>query len=359
MDRHSKRSTDNYFHEQSELIENKAIYFDDQSLEYILYGEGNSCSTMANRYLFGAVIVNEFIVACQRYDWWTANNTAEQLCQMEEHLSKEHYCRILKMIDSILPSCPRPKPFHFDVGCIMAVISHVWEYAISCDDKNLQNDAGPLLIRLYEYQENYEKALIVAKQLLNNHIQSKNGHKQASILNNYGFILLSQQRWVEALPLFEQAATLYRDLGVGFNHANSLCNYWHCRFMIGDWGVIEETNSILETLTEKLKDSKSWYERKPLVLHAQLEAHLGNHLKAMQLVAKAIRTSRLSGTTYQDDDRKYLKKLSEEYRKSRKKARKATIPNPWSLKSIDLKPERFINVFDQLLGKGISRIINK
>lgn len=317
MVQYSNWLTDTYGYEYLETGEQLKIYLDDEPLEYILYGEGESCRTMANLYLSGSMCIQKLTDARHQYDWELLNEAVEKLSNIKEHLSKDHYYRIIKTVDSFLPSCPNPQPYNFDADRLVVLMKQIWEYAESCNDKNLQNNAGHHLIRLYEYQKKYENALFISSQLLNNHKQAKETQKEASAFNNHGFILLTQQRWTEAIPLFERAVSLYRELKIDFNQANSLCNYWHCRFKLGDWGDIEETNYILELLIEKLEGSGEWHERKPLILHAQFEEYLGNYRRAMQWVIRAIRSARRSGTRYPEDDRIYLKKLSAEYKRRR------------------------------------------
>ncbi len=228
---------------------------------------------------------------------------------MRKYISKIQFYAIAAAVSAMVPNCPKPLSVRFDALHVVKVLELVWEFALTNDDINIQRLAGPSLARLYEYLKRYDEAYEVNNRLLQDCRQTGNRREEASMLNNLGFTLLLHERWSEAAPYFEKASSLYKELGVNLNHANALCNYWHCRIKLGEWGNIEETRSILKNLAGILRGSRGWYERKPLVLLARLEEHLGNHRTAIPLVVKAIRSAGISDTTYPEEDRGYLKKL--------------------------------------------------
>ena len=75
-------------------------------------------------------------------------------------------------------------------------------------------------------------------------------------------------------------------LGIISNHANSLCNYWFCRFETEEWGDEQTTRQTLEQASQWLNNTGCWYERKPLILLARLEEHCGNVKRAIAMTIK-------------------------------------------------------------------------
>jgi tetratricopeptide (TPR) repeat protein len=295
------------------------INFDDEPLEHILYGEGDGSPTIANLYLTGIVLAHNLADACGRRDWPAIDTTVEQLCDMDIRLSYEQHSAIAAAISPIVPECPKPLPLQFDAARAVDLLERIWAFAIAQNNKLLQGVNGPNLLRLYEYLGRNEQAGIIAGSLLEYCREEGNRRAEASGLNNMGFTLLLEERWAKAMPFFEQAAEIYSKLGVEVNNANSLCNYWHCRVELGDWGDVDETRALLDGLTRKMKCHISWYERKPLILLARLEEHLGNYSKAVSLLRKAIKSALLSGTTYPEEDRRYLNRFLEKWKGTRRR----------------------------------------
>ena len=292
------------------------IYLDDEPLEHILYGEGNYTPVVVNLGIAAEPAIERLKEAQNNRDWLALIEIAKELSAMERPLLLEQCRRILSYLGWAIPDCPNPKTTHYP-GIIIPLMEQIWETAVRHDNQALQNSAGLSMMRLYEYQNQFDKSCQVGSRLLANAIHTGDRRTQASTLNNLGFTYFSAGNWKEAKPLFEQAATLYLKLGIISNHANSLCNYWFCRFETEDWGDEQTTRQTLEQASQWLNNAGCWYERKPLILLARLEEHCGNVKKAIAMTIKAIRSAASSGTKYPEEDRVYLARLWMWYRKRR------------------------------------------
>lgn len=68
--------------------------------------------------------------------------------------------------------------------------------------------------------------------------------------NNLVFEYMLEERWAEAIPIFEEAATIFKEENISFEYENSLANYWTSRFALDDFGEIENTKAELEKLLQ-------------------------------------------------------------------------------------------------------------
>ena len=132
---------------------------------------------------------------------------------------------------------------------------------------------------------------------------------EAVTLNNFAFEYQLEQRWGEAMPLFHQAADMFKQAGNPLQHANSRANYWMCRFAIGDVKEMDDIEIEVKELAETIGHHGSWIERKPLILLAHIEEQRGNVVGAIDFVNRAIASARDSGTRFPEIDGEYLDRL--------------------------------------------------
>jgi len=129
------------------------------------------------------------------------------------------------------------------------------------------------------------------------------------MLNNLAFEYMLEERWTEAIPIFEEAATIFKEEHISFEYKNTLTNYWICRFGLNDFGDIDETEAEIKRLAVFFKGVGRWNERKPLILLARIEECRGNYEEAIKLVEAAIESAKDSNTRYPEIDMKYLAQL--------------------------------------------------
>jgi tetratricopeptide (TPR) repeat protein len=284
------------------------IYADDEPLEQILYGGKLFIPIPVNLYLNDLEEIGSFMDACHKGNWPAVVKAGLRLSIMGPRLSLEMLHKIMGGFAKVFPNSSNPV-LSYDPAPGLPIMESIWKNAVKYGDLALLNNAGLLLSRLYEYLGYFEKSRTVITCLLESCLKAGDGIGEASALNNLGYAYLSEGRHQEAIPLFEQAASLYLENKVAFNHANSLANYWHCRFELGDWGDEVKTRAAIQLISDGLHASGQWYERKPLILLARLEERNGNFRRAASLVIKAIRSARSSATKFPEYDRAYLEKL--------------------------------------------------
>lgn len=290
------------------------LYYDDEPLEHILYGEGYYTPEPAGIFLNTGRVVRRVCQAAANNDWPETIAAIRELASIGLPLSAEHCRIIIPVLYKFFPGCPKPLPLPCDPSALAGFLESVWGLEIVQTDKALRKMAADLMIRLYEYLGCYEKARHIIRQILENCRRDGDSQGEASTLNNLGFNYMLDHQWETALPILEQAAALYGLLNIHYNAANSLCNYWLCRFELGDFGDDIIVRAILEKAFSELTASGSWHDRKPLILLARLDEKQGDIRKAIGRVIQAIRTASDGQTRYPAEDRDYLTKLWRQYR---------------------------------------------
>lgn len=284
------------------------IFIDDEPLEKILYGQGEHVQTPVNLYHPALQHVHEVADAYEKGTKSGILAASADLTKSDTPISVE-MCRVLAYAYSaIFPDAPFPI-IDFDYASFGSLLERMWGIATSYGDAGLKTRSGSLLSRWYEYFRRYEESRQVYRHLIDLHRQDGYRQDEAWALNNLGFTYLLEKRWTEAMPFFEEAAKIYLDLDMHFNHANSLCNWWQCRFELGHWGKYARTKGELKVHMRHLKGRSKWHERKPHILLARLAEHRGNVREAIMHVKYAIKCTQDSGTRYAEVDEEYLKIL--------------------------------------------------
>ncbi len=288
------------------------IYVDDEPLEHILYGNGSHTQDPVNLYLPLYKHVRAIEEACEKGDMEAVITASKPFLSGTLHLSS-NICRWLaEALSRVFPDMPNPV-ISFDYTAFRPLLENMWSVACEDRNENLQIKTAPLLTRWYEYHGHYRRSLRIHMEILYLHHMNQDTRMEASTINNIGFVYLLEKCWKEAMHYFDEAAKRYHDLGIIINHANSRCNWWHCRFELGGWGEYESTKNELGDYAEILKNSQKWHARKPHILLARLEEFCGNLEEAISHVKIAIQHTTGSGTRYTEEDGKYLIELLEKH----------------------------------------------
>ena len=216
--------------------------------------------------------------------------------------------RLTSSIKDLVPNCPNPCLGN-DLTPLGPLLQQMWQSALKAEDKRLQQELGTVLYRWYEHCEQYEGARGVLTVLIDINRERGDRANQAVMLNNFAFEYLLEGKWQEAIPLFEQAATIFQDKGDEYECANARANYWTCRFECDDLADLDQVEEELKTLRDILMRRTSWHLRKSFILLAKIEEQRGNTEDAIQLVEQAIEASRGSNTRYPALDANYLRDL--------------------------------------------------
>jgi tetratricopeptide (TPR) repeat protein len=183
-------------------------------------------------------------------------------------------------------------------------------------EAELDKAADPWMYRWYEHHGAYEDARTIQRRLLEICRTAGQRMNAAVLINNLAFEYQLEGEWRQAIPFFEEAANVFRELKSDFQFANSRANYWMCRFALDnvEGSDMDAASAEIKALAETIGQSGSWIERKPLILLAKIEEKRGNLSNAITLAKSAILSSRNSGTRYPAIDKEYLDSLRKKWR---------------------------------------------
>ena len=295
--------------QSEDRLDSKEIFFDDESLDDILYGTGQGKGpTMANLFRKGQFFVDKIVAA---YGAGRAEDlicSAHDLCSSGEELSIEMNRTLVEVMCQFVPTCPYPV-MKYDILPLGPLLQKLWQDALLRDEKDLIKKTGFVLSHWCENQGLYQESREVLGRLKLLYRDLANQPEEAGTVNGIGFTYVLEGKWQEAIPFFEEAALAFNELRISFRYANARCNYWTCRFELGDMGEIDETEKELKELSATLYGEGRWHERKPLILRAKLEEKRGDIDKAILLVRQAIEVTLGGETHYSDFDGEYLEQL--------------------------------------------------
>ncbi len=295
--------------------EEAEFYFDDEPLERILYGTDLHGPSSAHLYLTGRKYVQKIITACREERVSDVISAAFELAGSGIAVSTEMHYKIAEAIGGFFPYYPNPV-MKYDLLPLKPLFEKMWVTALERNDVYFSDKAGSLLFRWYEHNGEYEKAREVLTRLVEICRQTNNISGEAIYLNNLGFEYLLEKQWSDAIPFFEKAERIFKELDITFEGVNARANYWICRFELNDLDI-ESIETELKEILRIFNGYGRWYERKPLILLAKIEEGRGNIDKAMELVKKAIESAGNSNTRYPEMDRVYLDHLKNVLNKRR------------------------------------------
>lgn len=284
------------------------FYFDDEPLEHILYGADFNGPTTANLYAASYKCVQNIIKACEENNLVDLSSAISELAEDHTNISIGMSHRIMAAISNYCPYCPNPAK-NLDITKLEILLVKIWKLALQTQDIYLIGKVGTPLFRWYEHHGQYEDARQILSKLIEISRQVKDRINEALYLNNFGFEYMLEKNLSAAIPCFETAAIIFKELNIVFEAANARANYWICRFELDDVDDVEIVETELNEIYKIFNGAKRWYERKPLILFAKIEEKRGNITKAIDLVEKAIDSAKDSNTAYPEIDRKYLEHL--------------------------------------------------
>ncbi len=350
-------------------LDSSELFFDDEALDDILYGAGQGKGpTLANLFRRGQSFVDKIVAAYRAGNSEDLICAAHSLGNSGEELSIDMSRTLVEVMCQFVPTCPYPvmkynKEFIskeatpspqsspsrgedglksplsrvknasnsspplrggdegevdlFDVThglnsnmlLLGPLLRKLWQDALLMDEKDLMKKAGFVLSHWCENHGLYQKSREVLGRLKLLYRELVDRPEEAGTVNGLGFTYLLEEKWKEAVPYFEEAASEFNKMHQTFRYANARCNYWTCRFELGDMGDLDETEKELKELSAILNGEGRWHERKPLILRAKLEEKKGNIDKAIILAMQAIKVTQKGETRYPEFDGEYLEQL--------------------------------------------------
>jgi tetratricopeptide (TPR) repeat protein len=285
--------------------------FDDEPLESILYGQPSQGPTLANLYLVERENMEKILEVYENGNVQETIQKVSELAMGDHKISKGICYEISGIMKNIIPDYTNAV-IKFDLSPLQLLLEKIWQHSLEINDKELQKRSGNLLYRWYEHHLKYNEARQVLKRLIKIYREERKRIGEAVLLNNFAFEYWLEGRPMDAMPYFEEAASIFKEEDDLFNCSNSRVNYLMCKFALNKLEDNEEIEKELREHAQTLSSSGLWQERKPLILLAKIEEGRGNINKAISLVKKAIESSKNSNTRYPEQDREYLNYLLSE-----------------------------------------------
>jgi tetratricopeptide (TPR) repeat protein len=287
------------------------FFFDDEPLESILYSHPSQGPTPANLYLTAQDDMKEIFASFEDDNIQTMIQKASELAMSGHKISMGMCYEILVIMKHIIPDFTNAL-IKFDLSPLQLLLEMIWKQSLEVKDEKLQKGSGTLLYRWYEHHCKYQEARQVLKKLLEIHREEGNRIQEAILVNNLAFEYWLEGKPADAIPYFEEAAKIFKEEDDSFNCSNSRVNYLMCKSSLCQLEDNEEIENELREHAQTLSSSGRWHERKPWILLAKIEERRGNIEEAINLVKKAIESSKNSNTRYPEQDREYLNHLLSE-----------------------------------------------
>ena len=173
----------------------------------------------------------------------------------------------------------------------------------------LQNTFNNILYRWYENIERYDDAANVVAQLLERAQQREDQNDVAVLTNNLGYEYLLSHRWELAAPYFHRAASLFERLGKSCEVLNMRSNSIICEVETHGIECLALKRKELIELARVMRKKQDWRARKPLILLARLNEHVGNYQKAIVYARLAVNVGKGIPSRHHLEDKVYLSEL--------------------------------------------------
>jgi tetratricopeptide (TPR) repeat protein len=284
------------------------LVFDDEPLDHLLYGKGDKGPTSAGIFAEYWNHLTAIRDAHRKGDILVAIDCGAKLVAQDCPLSVGMSVELAAIMTAIVPNIPNPV-LQYDLSPVEPLLKRIWQIAVDRRDAFLQKKAGPPFYRWHEHRGNYEEARRILSVLIEICVQERNRLDEAVARNNHAFEYLLEGRFLEAIRGFEAAAKIFEETSHAGDGANSWANWWICRFEAGDVEDIGSAEMELRRLAQVLEQKGFWHLRKPLVLLAGIAEKRGAIQEAIDLVTRAIKACKHSGTRYPETDGQYLARL--------------------------------------------------
>lgn len=137
----------------------------------------------------------------------------------------------------------------------------------------------------------------------------QNPLSEAILTNNLGYEYLLERNFRTAHSYFEQAKAHFIRLGSSVEVVNSEANILICEFDGLGIAKAEALRPRIKVVLDELRERHDWRRRKPLVLLARLEAHVGRFAEAITHLEEAIIAARDIPTLHRRRDMLALRRL--------------------------------------------------
>jgi tetratricopeptide (TPR) repeat protein len=290
------------------LRSDRAIFFDDEPIESVLYAERRTGPSNASAFA-EARSETEAIAA----DLAAGKNQVVvgrivRLLDSEQAVPLTVCSAFVLAMTHLIPECPRPllHPGTGDCGeALRALISRAKRYGAEA----IFSRAQVLLYRWHEGRGEYAQARSVIHPMLRRAEREDDLGQAAILVNNYGYEYLLESRPVEAAPYFERALDRFTRMRHASEIANVRANLLTCQFALS---APDDRIGLFRDLADThraLRRRRDWRARKTMRLLAQLSAKHGRPAAAAGWARRAVAASAGVPTRLREDDERYLREL--------------------------------------------------
>ena len=287
------------------------IFFDDEPIESVLYGEGSPGPSNASVWI-GVDAETDAITAGM-----AGGDAGVALRQMERLLSGsapvpslDNCAKFCSSLRKLIPVCPRPV-LSADATACGPVLRALVEVARRYEAGRLQCNAETLLYRWYEGRDEYEQARSIVAAMQRRAEAQGNKGLSAILTNNYGYEFLLEGNAADAEPHFMRAAAHFERMDIAIEIVNVRANILTCRLALLSPNEWEELIPEVTETNRRLLHLGDWRVRKTMHLLAEMALARGRTAAAVRWARRAVSASSNVPTRLRHDDEQYLLRLEQ------------------------------------------------
>ncbi len=292
-------------------LDSHELYFDDESLDDILYPKkrSNGDLTLANLYLHSNEHFRELVRAASQAGVSQAVGILERLDMTDSlPISVDMAREVAGVLARIVPNYPMAA-LPCDLSGLRPLLEKLWRMATRIGDTRLVNKLSWPLFRWYEHHGEYQQARQVLQHLVDEAKANSNRLDEGVHTNNFAFEYLLEERWEEGLRWFQEAVKILDEVGDRSGYQNARANCLLCRFEFDESMDLASIETEIKDIQSVLASGSHWQQRKPYFLAAKVEEARGNLKQAVRFVRKAAARTHPAKSRYHELDRLYLAEL--------------------------------------------------
>ncbi|NCA70653.1 MAG: tetratricopeptide repeat protein [Sphingobacteriia bacterium] len=283
------------------------LLIDDAPLDAILYGAPGSPSSVD---LFAVHAVERAAIS----QAWTEGRTNEALRRTDDLLASggvltegETFMTLMQ-ISQLIPECGWPLipadayPYH-------SILREIFGRALRAGRTGLVGSVGPTLARALEARGRFDGSAEVFRTLLTGARLRRSRIDIAACANNLGYTLTLQGCLPEAERCCEEAIAGFTAVDAPSRANNARANLLTARLDLDGFPDAVALEPEIEEVDTHYLRAADWRRRKTLVLLARIREHLGDLHSALELMEKALRSTRDIRTQHRRADATYRDEL--------------------------------------------------
>ncbi|MCU7809787.1 MAG: tetratricopeptide repeat protein [Candidatus Thiodiazotropha sp. (ex Notomyrtea botanica)] len=266
------------------------LVFDDEPLDGILYGTPVSEPTPADCFLPIKAHMQRIHTTLDNHNVAGLISALNAITRNDMALHRPVCDELVHAMGILIPSNPVPL-LEKDNASLIPLLEKIWALPYSASEYNRQNAVGNRLHRIYEHQHRYAEARAILTNLTRLAQVKGDQDSEATCYNNKAFDYLLEERYKDAMPLFQSAEQLFFKNNDNFSAANSRANYLTCVFSLRPVRELIDYEAELIELARTLSENNDWRARKSYVLLSRIREFLEDRQMAIDYMRHAINAS--------------------------------------------------------------------